>query len=85
MRDEHRAALDALAGDFGIDEKVVHQLPGTTRELLPMFARTHNVGLVVMGGLARWSLKRAVIGSTAERVLDSLPCDVMVVRAPSSD
>ena len=85
MREEHRQALDALAGEFGIDEESVHQLPGSTRELLPMFSRTHNVGLVVMGGLARWSLKRAVIGSTAERVLDSLPCDVMIVRAPSED
>ena len=45
-----------------------------------MFVRTHKVGLVVMGALARWSLKRAVIGSTAERVLDSLPCDVLIVR-----
>lgn len=81
MRTAHREALDSLAADFGIDGDAVHQLPGSTRDLLPTFARTHKVGLVVMGGLARWSLKRAVIGSTAERVLDSLPCDVLIVRA----
>ena len=80
MRQSHRDALDALASDFGIDDDAVHQLPGSTRDLLPMFVRTHKVGLVVMGALARWSLKRAVIGSTAERVLDSLPCDVLIVR-----
>ncbi len=85
IRKDHRERLDALAADLDIDAEHVHQLPGNARELLPQFARTHGAGLVVMGGLARWSLKRAVIGSTAERVLDHLPCDVMIVRSPNGD
>ena len=80
MRAEHRASLDKLAGDAGVDGEHVHQLPGRARDILPAFARTHGVNLVVMGALARWGLKRAVIGSTAERVLDHLPCDVLIVR-----
>ena len=80
IRDEHRARLDELARDTGVPKDRVHQLPGRASELLPTFARTHGVNLVVMGGLARWGLKRAVIGSTTERVLDHLPCDVLVVR-----
>ena len=81
---EHREKLDALAKAYSVDEEHVHQLPGRTRELLPTFARAHNVDIVVMGALARWGLKRAVIGSTAERVLDHLPCDVLIVRAPQA-
>jgi len=80
---EHREKLDELAREFGIDRKQVHQLPGSTKELLPTFARTRGAGLVVMGALARWSMKRAVIGSTVERVLDHLHCDVLIVRQPS--
>lgn len=83
IRNEHRQKLDELATEFGIDADHVHQLPGSARELLPTFARTHDAGLVVMGALARWSLKRAVIGSTVERVLDHLPCDVLIVRQPA--
>jgi len=82
IKKEHREALEALASDFDMDPDRVHQLPGKPRELLPMFARTQGSGLVVMGALARWSLKRAVIGSTVERVLDHLPCDVLIVRVP---
>ncbi len=78
---EHREKLLELANAYGIDEEHVHQLPGRTRELLPTFSRAHKVDIVVMGALARWGLKRAVIGSTAERVLDHLPCDVLIVRA----
>ena len=80
IKSEHREKLDALAESCGIEPDRVHQLPGRTRELLPMFARTNGADLVVMGALARWGLKRSILGSTAERVLDHLPCDVLVVR-----
>jgi len=80
IRAEHRNALDALATDCGIDADHTHQLPGRTQEILPTFARSQNAGLVVMGALARWGVKRMLIGSTAERVIDHLPCDVLIVR-----
>lgn len=79
---EHRAKLDELAAAHGIDDKHTHQLPGDIKELLPTFARTRGADLVVMGALARWGLKRAILGSTAERVLDHLPCDILIVRKP---
>jgi universal stress protein E len=77
---EHRERLDALAAAHGIDAEHTHQLPGDSKEILPMFARAEGANLVVMGALARWGLKRAVIGSTAEKVLDHLPCDILIVR-----
>ena len=77
---EHREKLDALANANGIDAEHTHQLPGDTKELLPTFARTKSADLVVMGALARWGLKRAILGSTAEKVLDHLPCDILIVR-----
>ena len=80
IRKEHRGRLDELAKANGIDAKHTHQLPGDTKELLPAFARTRGADLVVMGALARWGLKRAILGSTAEKVLDHLPCDILIVR-----
>lgn len=77
---EHRKALDKLAADCGIDAEHTHQLPGSTQDILPTFARSRKAGLVVMGALARWGVKRMLIGSTAERVIDHLPCDVLIVR-----
>ena len=81
MRDEHKAMLDSLAADNGIAADHVHQLPGRADEILPAFARTQKASLVVMGAIARSGLKRRIIGSTAERVLDHLHCDVLIVRA----
>ena len=36
--------------------------------------------LVVMGAISRSGFKRLLIGNTAERVLDRLPCDVLVIK-----
>ena len=80
IRKEHRKALDALAQECGVDHEAVHQLPGRAHELLPSFVRAHGAGLVVMGGRARSGLRRHVVGSTTQRVLDHLPCDVLVVN-----
>lgn len=79
-KEEHRQKLDALASANNIDRDHTHQLPGSTRDILPTFVRANNVDVVVMGALARWSLKRAIIGSTAERVMDHLPCDILLVK-----
>jgi universal stress protein E len=80
IQQEHREKLDALAEANGIDAEHTHQLPGDTKEILPTFVRAKGADLVVMGALARWGLKRAILGSTAERVLDHLPCDILIVR-----
>lgn len=82
MEREHRERLDALARACNIDPGKVHQLPGRAREILPWFAREHKADLVVMGAIARWGLRRAIIGSTAEQVLDDLPCDILIVKRP---
>ena len=85
IQDEHREKLQALAAANDIDAEHIHQLPGYTREILPTFVRAKKADLVVMGALARWGLKRAIVGSTAERVLDHLPCDILIVRGETSE
>lgn len=80
MRDEHRRHLDSLAAANGIGAGAIHLLPGRTREILPAFARQQGADLVVMGAVARSGLKRRLIGSTAEHVLDHVPCDILIVH-----
>jgi universal stress protein E len=42
-------------------------------------ARSHSA-IVVMGAISRSGLKRLLIGNTAERILDELSCDILVVK-----
>jgi universal stress protein E len=43
-------------------------------------ARDTHSSIVVMGAVSRSGLKRIFIGNTAQRLLDALPCDILVVK-----
>lgn len=47
---------------------------------IPRTAAKLHCGIVVMGALSRSGIKQLFIGNTAERVLDALACDVLVVK-----
>ena len=72
--------LDNLASANGIREENVHQLPGRPNEVLPTFSRTHGADLVIMGALSRSSMKRRLVGDTAQKTLDHIECDVLIVH-----
>ena len=80
IKREHSERLTAFAAEHGIDPEAVHQLPGRPHEILPVFSRTHGAGLLIMGALARSSLKQRFVGNTAQRTLDHVECDVLVVH-----
>ena len=39
-----------------------------------------DAAVVVMGAISRSAIDRVFVGSTAERLLDELVCDVLVVK-----
>jgi universal stress protein E len=81
-RDVRRQFLEAL-GRHGIPKGRGHLLCGDPAIDLPVVARSIRAGLVVMGAVSRSGLRRIFIGNTAEQVLDSLQCDVMIVKLPN--
>jgi universal stress protein E len=76
VRRRFYAALDR----YGIARNKAQLVCGDPIQKLPVLARSMRAGLVVMGVTSRSGLKRIFIGNTAEHVLDSLPCDVLVVK-----
>jgi universal stress protein E len=58
----------------------VHLEQGAAAEVLPRVAEGLGAALVVMGAVSRSRLQEVFLGSTAERVLDRLGCDVLVVK-----
>jgi universal stress protein E len=55
-------------------------VPGEPPTEIARAARTRRAGLIVMGAVSRSAVKRFFIGSTAERVIDGVDCDVLVVK-----
>ncbi len=79
-----RAAVEARIKEFAFRHDVlddwVHVELGAVETALPVFARKVRGQVVVMGAVSRSLPERALIGHTAERVLDALACDVLVVK-----
>ena len=78
---EHDHALKVLAESLDLASDSVFLVPGRAEDVIPAFAEGQRASLVVMGALARSKLKQRIIGSTAARALDNMPCDVLVAHA----
>lgn len=69
-----------LLAEYSIDDEYLHIEEGPAEALIPSIAQRLNVVLTVIGTVARSGLVGALIGNTAETVLDSLDCDVLVLK-----
>ena len=75
-----RGSFDRLMEKAGIPRSRRHLVMGDVANELDLAVRRLRANIVVMGAVSRSGLKRLLIGSTAERVLDRLACDVLVVK-----
>jgi universal stress protein E len=77
---EHRTALKKFLDKHAVLSGRTHLYEGLSHDSLLAAATEHAADFVVMGAVARRGLKRLFIGSTAERVLDRLPCDLVIIK-----
>lgn len=83
LEEERKQQVDrlrALAAPHGVSEQDAHAQLGIATEVIPRLAEEARVDVVAMGAISRSGLERIFIGSTAESVLESLPCDVLVIK-----
>jgi len=81
MNAEHTAAVHELTDSLKLPRERVHVVQGGAREQLLAIADRLRADVVVMGAVSRSGLERLFIGSTAEEVLDRVPCDLLIVKA----
>ncbi len=60
----------------------MHLRRGVPAQVIVQAARELQASLAVLGAISRSRLQQAFIGSTAERVLEELSCDVLIVKPP---
>lgn len=81
LRTQHKEAMDRLMSDYSVPSENIHVVEGEPRELLVNQAEALDADIVVIGAVARGALKRLVMGSTAEQILDRIPCDLLIVKS----
>jgi universal stress protein E len=75
-----RERFEALLERHAVPREHRHVLLGRPGEALVRFARESKIDLLVMGTFTRGWMYNVLVGSTTERILDLLPCDVLVLR-----
>jgi universal stress protein E len=77
-----RTAFDRALTAVKVPSARCHLIGRTPADAIQQVARNTHCAIMVMGAVSRAGLKRVFIGNTAERVLDRLACDVLVVKPP---
>jgi universal stress protein E len=80
MHEDHEKRFNEITTFHGLDEDHSHLVAGLTHEELPAIAENLKADVVVMGAVARNRWKRLFIGATAERTLEHLPCDLLIIK-----
>jgi universal stress protein E len=80
IEQQHHQAMNAFLSKHKVPEANVHLVEGRPEQWLPRITESDSADFVVMGAVSRRGLDRLFLGNTAERVLDRLPCDVVVVK-----
>lgn len=76
----HREQLDMLTKRLENIGGSVHMVAGETDIVLPRLAERLDIGLIVMGTVARTGLSRLIMGNTAETILRAVRCSVLAVK-----
>jgi universal stress protein E len=75
-----RAKVSALTRGLRSPRPEIVLLRGAAIETLPGFAEVEGLDVLVLGAVSRSWLYDTLIGATAERLLERVPCDVLVVN-----
>ncbi len=82
---QHDNALTDLANKMDVDPEQVFLETGNPSSIIPDFLYENDSHMVVMGALHRHGLNRLLVGHTAEKILDRITADILVVKLSIAD
>jgi universal stress protein E len=80
MLKHHEQAMIAHANQFDISIVNTHVKEGLPETVIEQVADKLDAELVILGTIGRTGISAALIGNTAEHVIDQLNCDVLALK-----
>lgn len=79
---QHRQQLETLLAPWQMEPGAaeLHLLEGELHQQVAPFCEEQAIDLLLIGNVPRGTLDRLLLGSSAERVLDRIRCDLLVVK-----
>jgi nucleotide-binding universal stress UspA family protein len=80
LRERAEKLLGEWSRGLGAGRVSTHVAEGVPHERIEAFVRDHNIDLLVIATHGHGGVAHALLGSTAERVVRTVPCPVLSVR-----
>ncbi|WOT03624.1 universal stress protein UspE [Shewanella youngdeokensis] len=80
IRIQHHQRTKELAALYNIPNDCCHVKEGLPEDVIPDVAEKLDAELVILGTVGRTGFSAALIGNTAEHVIDSINCDLLAVK-----
>jgi universal stress protein E len=80
MLKHHQQAMISHANQFDISVLNTHVEEGLPETVIEQVAEKVDAELVILGTIGRTGISAALIGNTAEHVIDQLNCDVLALK-----
>lgn len=82
MQEHHNTAIQKFAKQHGVPMENVYCEEGMPEDVIPKISEQIDAELVVIGTVGRSGLSAALIGNTAEHVIDNIDCDLLALKPP---
>ncbi|MCT8986618.1 universal stress protein UspE [Shewanella phaeophyticola] len=80
VRMQHEQRVQYLAQAYNIPLENCHVEEGLPEDVIPELASKLDAELVILGTVGRTGFSAALIGNTAEHVIDSINCDLLAIK-----
>lgn len=80
MKHHHVESLNKLAIEQDVNVNNTHVAEGMPEDVIPRVAKDLDAELVVIGTVGRSGISAALIGNTAEHVIDNINCDLLAIK-----
>jgi universal stress protein E len=85
LRAQASSALRRTLERAKVSAARTYVVDGRPEKTLPALARELAAQVIVMGAISRRGLKRLALGDTAERIIHSSPCDLLILKPKEFD
>jgi universal stress protein E len=80
VKKSHQVKVEELSKTHGISHENVTLAKGDLIKSLLLCIKKERGNILVLGALSRNFVERAIVGSTAEKILYDTPCDVLIMK-----
>jgi len=80
VKRNHQVKVEQLSQTHGIGPENVTLVKGELIKSLLQCIKKERGNILVLGALSRNFVERAIVGSTAEKILYDTPCDVLIMK-----